>query len=134
MDELDAIRERKLRDLQERATPEADAQAPGEPLPLSDATFDATVRAHDLLLVDFWAPWCGPCRMVAPVVEQLARDYRGKVVFGKLNTDENPRTATRFGILSIPTLMLFKKGKPAEVVVGAAPRAKLEGVLRKHLA
>ncbi|MFQ5837352.1 MAG: thioredoxin [Thermoplasmata archaeon] len=133
MDELERIREKKLKELVERAGEKPQKEAFAEPFELSDATFDREVKNHSLLLVDFWAPWCGPCKMVAPVIRQLAKDYSGKVAFGKLNTDENPQTAMRFRIMSIPTLMLFKNGKTADIIVGAAPRAGIEAMLRKHI-
>lgn len=137
MEELEAIRERKLRELMERASQAAQVEgsaAPSEPVTLTDGTFRETLREHELVLVDFWAPWCGPCRRVAPVIRQLARDYQGDVVFGKLNTDENPRTSAHYRVRSIPTLMLFRKGNPVEVLVGAHPRASIERLLQKHAA
>ena len=93
---------------------------------LNDGNFDQEVINHSgTTLVDFWAPWCGPCRMVAPIVEEIAADYQGKVKVGKLNTDEAPQTAAKFGIRSIPTLIIFKDGKPAEQIVGALPKDQI---------
>jgi thioredoxin 1 len=85
------------------------------------------------MVVDCWAPWCGPCRMVAPIIEELARDYAGKVVFGKLNVDENPQTATRFGIMSIPTMLIMMNGKEIDRIIGALPKHSIEERIRKHL-
>jgi len=100
------------------------------PTDTSDATFDADVINSDVpVLVDFWAPWCGPCRMVAPVVEELSNEYDGKVKFVKLNTDDNPMIASKFGIRSIPTLLVFKGGEVADQVVGFRPKSELA----KHL-
>ncbi|MCK9494229.1 MAG: thioredoxin [Dehalococcoidia bacterium] len=100
------------------------------PSDTSDATFESDVLQSDVpVLVDFWAPWCGPCRMVAPVVEELSNEYDGKVKFVKLNTDDNPKIASQFGIRSIPTLLVFKGGEVADQVVGFRPKSELA----KHL-
>ena len=94
---------------------------------LTDATFDTEITDASLpMIVDFWAPWCGPCRMVGPVIEEIAGDHPDKVTVGKLNVDENPATASKFGIMSIPTIILFKDGQPAKKVIGARPKADLE--------
>jgi thioredoxin 1 len=98
---------------------------------LTDANFDSTVKASPKLIVDCWAPWCGPCRMLAPTFEAMAKDYKGKVSFGKLDTDESPKTAMSMGIHSIPTLIFFKDGKQVERLVGARPRADIESVMKK---
>ena len=96
------------------------------PTNTSDSTFDQDVLKSDVpVLVDFWAPWCGPCRMVAPVVEDLAEEYDGRVKFVKLNTDENPMVASRYGIRSIPTLLVFKGGQQVGQIVGFRPKGDL---------
>ncbi|MEM2936541.1 MAG: thioredoxin [Candidatus Bathyarchaeia archaeon] len=101
---------------------------------LSDLTFDEMLqKTKGPLLVDFWAAWCMPCRIMAPVVEELAHDYTGKAVFAKLNIDENPDTALRYQVMSIPTFIIFKNGRPAERIVGAVGRKPLEGALNRHL-
>ena len=94
---------------------------------VTDASFEADViKSAQPVVVDFWAEWCGPCRMIAPALEEIATEMQGKVKIVKLNVDENPGTAAKFGIMSIPTLMLFKNGELASRQVGAAPKQKLE--------
>ena len=97
---------------------------------ITDATFDDSVKAGHVVLIDCWAPWCGPCRILAPTVEALAKDYDGKVGFDKLNTDENPKVTTQFRIRSIPTLFIFVDGKLADTIIGAVPRQYIEGKLK----
>jgi thioredoxin 1 len=94
---------------------------------IKDSSFDSEVLKEKLpVLVDFWAPWCGPCRMVGPIVEKLGDKYAGKIKVCKLNVDDNPETAQKYKVMSIPTLMFFKDGKVADTVVGAVPEAKLQ--------
>ena len=101
---------------------------------VTDATFkDEVLDSADPVLVDFWAPWCGPCRMVAPVVGEIAEMFEGQVKVVKLNTDENPNVASQYGIRSIPTLMIFKGGQKVDMVVGAEPKTTLANTLSKHL-
>jgi thioredoxin 1 len=105
--------------------------ATGQPVVLSDASFERVVLQNRLpVLVDFWAPWCGPCKMVAPIVVELAREYAGWAVVAKLDVDDHPRTASRYGVMSIPTLLIFKNGKVVDQIVGAQPA----NVLRQRLA
>ena len=102
--------------------------------PVTDASFEQDVLKSVVpVLVDFWAPWCGPCRMVAPVVDEIAKDFEGKLKVVKLNTDENPNIASQYGIRSIPTLMIFKGGQKVETVVGAVPKTTLSSTIDKIL-
>jgi thioredoxin 1 len=133
-DELEAIKQKKLAELQKVASARATMAGLTEPVVLTDSNFASEVARYPIMLVDFWAPWCGPCRMVGPIVEQLAREYSGKVAFGKLNVDDNQMVAGSFGIQSIPTMMILKAGKVVDVIVGALPKAQIEMKLKQHLA
>ena len=107
-----------------------------KPEQVTDQTFKERVLNKDEdipVLVDFWAPWCGPCRMVSPIVDEMATIYKEKVKVFKLNTDENPNTASLYGIRSIPTLIIFKKGQRLDMVVGAVPKSTLATTLEKHI-
>ncbi len=102
--------------------------------PVTDASFKQDVLDSEIpVLVDFWAPWCGPCRMVAPVVDEIAEQYAGQLKVVKLNTDENSAIASQYGIRSIPTLMIFKGGQKVDMVVGAVPKTTLASTLEKYL-
>ena len=128
MDELEEIREKKMHELMNQmATPKID-----KPIVVSDRNFDQTIKNYRLVVVDCWAAWCAPCRMIAPVVEELAKDYSGKVVFGKLNVDENPETQQRFGIMAIPTLLVMKGGQEVDRIVGALPKSQLESKINAY--
>ena len=104
-----------------------------KPVDLTDATFTEAIQNHPLVVVDCWAPWCAPCHMVAPVVEELARDYAGKILFGKLNVDESRGIAMQYQIMSIPTMLVFKSGKLVDRMIGAMPRQMLEPKITRHL-
>lgn len=120
--------------MEERRTmaKEDEQTATGTVLELTDSTFDTVVNANSVMVVDCWAVWCGPCRMVAPVIDELAKDFAGKVTFGKLDVDKNPATARRFQIQSIPTILIFKDGKLVDQKLGAMPKAMLEPIISKH--
>jgi thioredoxin 1 len=132
-DELEAIKHKKLAELQKEAATKAMMSSITEPIGLTDSNFASEISKYPIMLVDFWAPWCGPCRMVSPIIEQLSREYSGKVAFGKVNVDENQRIATSFGIQSIPTLMIFRNGKAVDVMVGALPKAQIEMKLKQQI-
>jgi len=103
------------------------------PIKVDDSSFDSFLSKYPLILVDCWAPWCGPCMQVAPVIDGLAKEYIGKVAFLKLNTDENPATSGRFDIMAIPTLLVFNNGKQVDQIVGAVPKARIEETLKKYM-
>lgn len=106
----------------------------GATIEVTDATFAEDIEGTEgLSMVDFWAVWCGPCRMVAPIVEELASDYSGKVRVAKLDVDSNQRTAARFNVRSIPSILFFKDGKHVDTVVGAVPKPALERKIQEHL-
>lgn len=106
----------------------------GKTIVLTDATFDETIKSDKPVLVDFWAEWCGPCKMIGPSVEELAHDYEGRAVIAKLNVDENPQVTARFGVRSIPTLLVFKNGQIVDKQVGAVPKSVLAGKLNAQVA
>jgi thioredoxin 1 len=132
-DELEAIKHKKLAELQKQAATKAMMSSITEPIVLTDSNFASEVTKYPIMVVDFWAPWCGPCRMVSPIIEQLSREYSGRVAFGKVNVDENQRIAASFGIQSIPTLMIFKGSKAVDVIIGAMPKAQIEIKLKQQL-
>jgi thioredoxin 1 len=106
-----------------------------KPVEITDANFDKEVlQSHVPVLVDFWAVWCGPCRMIAPLVEELATEYDGRLKVGKVDVDNNPEISMRFGIRSIPTVMVFQGGKVVEQIVGAVPKRTLVDKVQPHLA
>jgi len=106
----------------------------GKALEITDANFEEVMKSDQPILVDFWAEWCGPCKMIGPVVEELAGDYEGKAIVGKVNVDENPGVAAKFGIRSIPTLLVFNGGEIVDKQVGAVPKGVLAGKLDAQLA
>jgi thioredoxin 1 len=105
-----------------------------KPVVLSDATWKNEIeKGQGVVLVDFWAAWCGPCKMIAPIVEQIANENEGKITVGKLDVDANGQTAMKYGVMSIPTLILFKNGEPVERLVGYQPKERLMAKIKPHL-
>jgi thioredoxin 1 len=111
----------------------SDDEYPSSPLKVTDDDFERVIQRFPLVVIDCWAPWCGQCQMVAPVIAELAKDYQGKVIFGKLNVDENQEKATEYGIMSIPALLVFQNGELVDQIIGAQPRRMLEPKIKKYL-
>jgi len=133
--ELEEIRRRKMEKLKKELMNRGKKMSenmPDRPVEIKDADFEETIKKYNNVVVDCWAPWCGPCRMVGPVIEELAKEMQGKIVFGKLNVDENPMTSTNFQIMSIPTLLVFKDGNLVDKFIGAYPKEELKKKLEIH--
>jgi len=130
MDELEAIRQKRMQDLQHSLEQK---QYPSSTVTINDAMFDEFVSKYSLVLVDCWAPWCGPCRMLSPVLDELASEMQGKVVFGKLNVDEEKMNAVKFGITSIPAMLIFKEGKFVDKLIGAVPKQNIIQKLQPYM-
>jgi len=134
--ELEQLRERKMNQLKEKYLDggnKMEENMPNTPLTISDNDIDATIKKYPTLVVDCWAPWCGPCRMVGPVIEELASEMQGKITFAKLNVDENPQTSQRHQIMSIPTLLIFKNGTLVDKLIGAYPKPQLMQRLQPYI-
>jgi thioredoxin 1 len=125
------IKEKKLKELMRLKEKKQEMSA--KPVPVTDLNFSEMVDKHLLALVDCWAPWCAPCVVIAPIVEELAKEYAGKVLFGKLNVDENRRTAERFRIFGIPTLLIIRNGEEVDRIVGLVPKHQIEERFKKYL-
>ena len=133
--ELERIKEKRLKELMEGAAEgEGKANASSDkPVEVTDEDFKETVQNHALVVVDCWAPWCGPCQIVGPIIDELAHDYAGRILFGKLNVDENREVAMQYSIMGIPTLLVFKNGDLVDRIVGAMPRQALEKKIVQYL-
>jgi thioredoxin 1 len=135
LDELDEIKKKKMEKMMSdmNKPPASSVELPDKPVVVTDATIDAVAGKYPVFILDCWAEWCGPCRMIGPIIEELAREMKGKAVFGKLNIDENIATANKYRISAIPTLMIFKNGKLIDKVVGAYPKIALVAKIQKFL-
>jgi thioredoxin 1 len=135
MDSLEMIKKKKLEQLKKqymKGEKTMDKKMPDTPIQLLDADMDETIKKYPTLVIDCWAPWCGPCRMIGPVIEDLAKEMQGKIVFGKLNVDENPQTSMKYRIMSIPTMLVFKNGALVDRFVGAMPKEMLLQKLKPY--
>jgi thioredoxin 1 len=132
-EELERIRQTKLREMMKKSKNFEEKILTRKPFEVTDATFNETVQNHPLVVIDCWAAWCGPCRMITPIIEKLARDYAGKVVFGKLDVDKNRTVAIQYQVMSIPTLLVFSHGKLVDRITGALPKPVLEAQITRYL-
>jgi thioredoxin 1 len=130
MDDIESIRQKRMQQLQESLEKK---DYPSNPVTINDASFSEFVSKYPLVLVDCWAPWCGPCRMLSPVLDELAVEMQGKVVFGKLNVDEEKMTAIKFGITSIPAMLIFKNGEFVDKLIGAVPKQNIIQKLQPYI-
>ena len=134
-DDLDEIKKRKMEQLKKQYLNRGNNMEENSlktPINITDADIDENIRKYQTVAVDCWAPWCGPCRMVGPVIEDLAKEMQGTIVFGKLNVDENQATSTKYGIMSIPTLLVFKNGELVDRIIGAMPKEMLKAKLAPY--
>ena len=129
-EELERLKKKKLEEIIENRKK---SKFPDSPIRLTDSKFQETLEKYPIVVVDFWAEWCGPCKAMEPVISELARNYSGEIVFGKLNVDENKIIPNKFQISGIPTLIIFKDGKNVDRITGMAPKRKLKSHLDKYI-
>lgn len=135
MDELEELKKKKLEQLRKQymiGGKKMEKNWPDMPLHILDAEMNEIVKKYPTVVIDCWASWCGPCRMLEPIIEDLAKELKGKIVFGKLNVDENPETSMKYHVMSIPTLLVFKNGTLVDRVVGAVPKELLLDKLKPY--
>ena len=133
--ELEEIRKRKMEHYKSQYINRGrnmNENMPNTPIMLTDADIEDTIKKYNTIAIDCWAPWCGPCRIYAPILDELASEMQGKVVFGKLNVDENPQTSAKHQIMSIPTLLIFKNGQLVDRLVGVYPKDELKRKLESY--
>jgi len=133
LEELEAIRRKRLESLKHESYIGKGVEKISSATEVKDSTFDDFVKANKTVIIDCWAPWCGPCRSLAPIIEELAKEFEGKIAFGKLNTDENENIPMRFNISAIPTLLVFKNGEMVDRIVGAGNKEFMKAKFAKHL-
>jgi len=134
--ELNEIKRRKLEQLKMKymnGGKKMEENLPDVPLKVTDADIETNVKKYPLMVVDCWAPWCAPCIMIGPIIEELAKELQGKIVFGKLNVDENRVTSAKYGIMSIPSLLVFKNGTLVDNIIGAMPKEMLLGKISSYM-
>lgn len=133
--ELEEIKKKKLKQLKKQymnGGKKMSENMPDKPLDMTDADLDQYIQKYDLVVVDCWAPWCGPCRMIHPIIEELAKEKQGEIVFGRLNVDENQKTAMKYQIMSIPSLLVFKNKELVDKIIGAMPKDILKPKIEQH--
>jgi len=134
-DELEEIKRKKLQQLKKQymsGGTKMEENLPNTPIKITDADFEEAVKKYNIIVIDCWAPWCGPCLIVGPAIEELAKELQGKIVFGKLNVDENPGVSTKHQIMSIPTMLVFKNGNLVDRLIGALPKDALKQRLERY--
>ena len=132
---LEELRKKKMEELKKQLIYRGrnmSEEMPDTPLEVTDADFDDAVKKYKTIVIDCWAPWCGPCRMIGPIIEELAKEMQGKIVFGKLNVDENPSISMKHQIMSIPTMLIFKNGNLIDKIIGAMPKEILKQKLESY--
>ena len=135
-EELERIMQQKMNEFslqRQRNEYVENHQSTATPITLTDQNFNEMISKYPLLIVDFWAPWCGPCRMMSPIIDQVGKEHQGKLVVGKVNVDENPNVSRQFGISSIPTLILFKKGQVVDNIIGSVSKSRIDEMIRMHV-
>ena len=127
MDELEEIKKKKLKEMMKKS------KYPDKPIEVTDGNLNSVIQKYPLVLIDCWSEWCAPCRMIAPMIEELAKKYKGKIVFGKLDVSTNMTTARKFDVMAIPNLLIFKNGKLVDRIIGVQPMPVLESRLKEFI-